>query len=383
MQVFKAFFRILYKNKASLLMYIGIYLGITLIISNVMQEDGKTEFSGISLDIGLKNEDKGSLGKSLEKYLESGNQLMDVPEKKEDLQDAMYYGEMDYVLLIPENFTEKFQAGEWEDSLEGTMVPGSNSAYLVEQEIEGFLKTVSMYLEAGCGMEQASAWSLRDMGQKSKVQFLENSSNQKLPGSFYFFQYIPYVFLIMMILGVGASMKSFRNKDLAARNKCSSMSFLKQNMQIFLGCMVYMMVVYLAFMVMACLFAGENIFTLRGFLNAANAFLFAICSLSVSWFAVQFAQNAAALNIMSNVFGLGFSFLGGVFVSLDMMGESARKVAKFIPSYWYVTANQDIQKVTSLSEGGKVYQSFLMVLMFALAFFSAGLLANRMKIKSK
>ena len=67
MQVFKAFFRILYKNKASLLMYIAIYLGITLIVSNVMQEDGKTEFSRISLDIGLKNEDKGCLGKSLEK----------------------------------------------------------------------------------------------------------------------------------------------------------------------------------------------------------------------------------------------------------------------------------------------------------------------------
>ena len=383
MQVFKAFFRILYKNKASLLMYIAIYLGITLIVSNVMQEDGKTEFSRISLDIGLKNEDKGCLGKSLEKYLESGNQLMDVPKKKEDLQDAMYYQEMDYVLLIPEDFTEKFREGEWEGSLEGTMVPGSSSAYLVEQEIQSFLKTVSMYLKAGCSMEQASAWSLRDMEQKPKVQFLENGSSQELPGGFYYFQYIPYVFLIMMILGVGASMKSFRDKDLAARNKCSSMSFLKQNLQIFLGCMVYMMIVYLVFMVMALVAVGEYMFTFRGFLNAANAFFFAVCSLSVSWFAVQFAKNTAALTILSNVFGLGFSFLGGVFVSLDFMGEGARKLAKCTPSYWYVTANQEIQKTASFAEGGKVYQSFLMVLMFSLAFFSAGLLANRMKVKSK
>ena len=364
-------------------MYIVIYLGITLIVSNAMQEDGKTEFSGISLDIGLRNEDKGYLGKSLEKYLESGNQLMDVPKKKEDLQDAMYYQEMDYVLLIPEDFTEKFKEGEWEGSLEGTMVPGSSSAYLVEQEIQGFLKTVSMYLKAGCSTEQASAWSLRDMEQKPKVRFLENGSSQELPSGFYYFQYIPYVFLIMMILGVGASMKSFQDKDLAARNKCSSMSFLKQNLQIFLGCMVYMMIVYLVFMVMAWVAVREYMFTFRGFLNAANAFLFAVCSLSVSWFAVQFAKNTAALTILSNVFGLGFSFLGGVFVSLDFMGESARKLAKFIPSYWYVAANQEIQKVASFAEGGKVYQSFLIVLMFSLAFFSAGLLANRMKVKSK
>ena len=65
------------------------------------------------------------------------------------------------------------------------------------------------------------------------------------------------------------------------------------------------------------------------------------------------------------------------------MGEGARKLAKFTPSYWYVTANQEIQKTASFAEGGKVYQSFLMVLMFSLAFFSAGLLANRMKVKSK
>ncbi len=383
MQVFKAFFRILYKNKTALLMYVFIYLGITLLASSVLQEDKKTDFSGISLDIGVRNEDAGSLGKNLEKYLESRNQLVDVPEEKEDLQDAMYYQEMDYVLLIPEDFTEKFQAGEWEGSLQGTKVPGSSSAYLIENEIQNFLKTVSMYQKAGCDMEQAVTWSLQDLEQKSKVEFLEKDNSQGLPDGFYFFQYIPYVFLVMMILGVGASMKPFREKDLAARNKCSSMSFLEQNMQIFLGCMMYMLIVYIVFMTMACLMMREYMFTLQGFLNAANAFLFGICSLSVAWFSVQFAKNAATLNIMSNVFGLGFSFLGGVFVSLDMMEEGARRAAKFVPSYWYVTANQHIQKVTSFSECGKVYQSFLMVLMFALAFFSAGLLANRMKVKSR
>lgn len=383
MQVFKAFFRILNKNKPSLVMYIAIYLALTLLIENVLQENSQKEFSGVSLDIGLENRDKGNLGDGLTEYLASKNKILSVPEEQEDLQDAMYYQEMDYVLVIPEDFTEKFQSGEPEGLLEGTVVPGSSSAYLAEQEIASYLRTLSMYLEAGCGEEEAMAGALADMGQEAEVQFLEEGDSQGVPSGFYYFQYIPYVFLIMMILGVGACLKAFKNKDLAARNQCSSMSFLSQNLQIFLGCAVYMLVVYAVFMGMACLNAGEYIFSLHGALNAANAFVFGICSLSVAWFAVQFAQNTAALNVMSNVFGLGFSFLGGVFVSLDMMGEGARKMAKFVPSYWYVVANEEIQKVEILGEGGKVYQSFGMVLVFSLAFFSAGLLVNRMKVKAK
>ena len=79
MQVFKAFFRILYKNKASLLMYIVIYLALAVTVGNVLEENSKTEFSGVSLDIGLENKDKGSLGDGLEEYLGSQNQILGVP----------------------------------------------------------------------------------------------------------------------------------------------------------------------------------------------------------------------------------------------------------------------------------------------------------------
>ena len=383
MQVFKAFFRILYKNKTSLFMYIAIYLALTLLISNVLNEKSQTEFSGISLDVALENRDRGSLGKVLETWLEARHHITDIPEQKEDLQDAMYYQELDYVLVIPEDFTEKLQNGTQEGVLEGTMVPKSSSACLIEQEVDSFLKTVSMYLRAGSDVQQAAQWSIRDLEKKAQVEFLEKDGTRTIPSEYYFFQYIPYVFLIMMILGVRNAMKAFKNKDLAARNKCSSMSFLKQNMQIFLGCMVYMALVYVVFLGMACLNTGGSLFTPQGLLRAVNALVFGVCALCVAWFAVQFARNAAALNVLSNIFGLGFSFLGGVFVSLDMMGERARQIARFIPSYWYVKANEEILNVTSLSGAGTVYRSYLMVLMFSLVFFSAGLLVHRLKLRGR
>lgn len=383
MQVFKAFFKILNRNKTSLLMYTIIYLAITVITMHAMQEEDVTGFSEISLDVGVENRDTGNMGRTLVEYLESRHQIQKVPKEKEDLQDAMYYEELDYVLIIPEDFTEKFEQGETEGVLEGTVVPGSSAAYLMEHKIESFLKIASMYRSGGFEVEEAAKRASEDMEEKGQVEFLEKNGGQRLPGGFYFFQYLPYVFVVMMILGLGVAMKEFQEKNLAARNKCSAMSFFKQNGQIFLGCMVYMMMVYLVFMVMACGSVGDYMMSLQGVLSAANALIFMFCSLSVAWFAAQFAYNAAILSIMSNVFGLAFSFLGGVFVSLELMGERGQQMAKFVPSYWYVMANREIQKMTSFSEAKELFPFFLMVLVFTLAFFSLGLLVNRMRVKSR
>lgn len=382
MQVFKVFFKILSKNKTTLIMYTVIYLIMTMVINYSIQEKGEMAFSRISLDIGVENQDLGKMGDALVEYLGTYHHLQDIPKGKEALQDAIYYQEIDYVLIIPKDFTERFTNGERKGLLEGRIVPGSNTASLLDQEIESFLKTAAMYLVAGCDLEKAIHLTQKDIEQEVTITFLEETNEQYLPNIFYFFQYIPYVFLIMMILGVGSVMKTFKNKDLDARNKCSAMPFLKQNMQIFLGCMVYMILVYLVFMTMAYFNGRDYMFTIQGALSAINVLVFSICALSIAWFAVQFVRSAAELTIMSNIFGLGFSFLGGVFVSLDIMSETSIRVAKFIPSYWYVIANHNIQKITSFADATNIYESFLIVLMFALAFFTAGLLVRRLKMRS-
>ncbi len=383
MQVFKAFFKITRKNMVANIIFVLVYLGITIAVSSAMPEQMEKAFSKTSLNIGLENQDDGSLGDALSKYLGDNNQLKEVPEGKKELQDAMYYQEIDYVLVIPKDFTEKFMAGEREDLLQGTIVPGSVSASLVQNEIEGFLKTVSMYLETGFEMDRALEFAAQDLEQEAKVEFLDGDGEQEFEGGYYFFNYLPYVFTCMMILGIGFVLRAFGNKDLSARNKCSAMPFLKQNAQMILGCLVFMTAVYLIFMVMACVFVEHDyMFSLKGALSVVNALIFSICALSVAWLVAQFAKSVVVLNAFSNLFGLSFCFLGGVFIPVDMMSEGTRQVAKFVPSYWYVVANREIQKATGLSSASRVYQSYLIVLMFAAAFLVVGLFVKRMKLRT-
>lgn len=382
MPVFKVFFKVMGKKKVAMWIYIIIYLLVSAAASFSLKENGQEEFSKIAVRVAVENLDQGGLGAGLVSYLGQHHQLQDLPTDHLALQDAMYYQEIDYVLVIPEDFTEKFQAGRQEGILEGTMVPGSRAAFFMEQEIQQYLNTLSMYQEAGLEQKRALELAAEDMEKEVKVSFLEESDGEELPGGFYFFQYIPYVFLVLMILVFGSVVKTFQDKDLSARNKCSAMSFWEQNIQIILGSMLFTFGVYLLFMGMACLIDCSYLFSLKGLLSAINAFVFSICAVSVAWFCVQFAHNSAELNVMSNIFSLSFSFLGGVFVSLELMGDGVKQIAKFIPSYWYVIANQEIQKVNNLAQAELVYQSFGLVLVFALAFFSAGLLVNRMKLRA-
>ncbi len=386
MPVFKTFFKVLYKRKTSLIMYIVIYLVLAVFFSNVMQEKEEGVFSNVALNIALENHDQGNLGKAFAEYLEERHTLQEMPQDREALQDAMYYQSIDYVLVIPEDFTERMSAeGADEKSapngiLEGTAVPGSSSAYFMENEIGHYLNTVSMYLAAGYDMEEAAQESAKNLKHKPQVSFLEKQG-QQLPSAYYSVQYLPYVFVVIMILGVGAVMKTYKNKDLAARNQCSAMPFLSQNLQLILGCMVYILLVCLIFIVMICITDHEYMFSLKGALSAANAFLFSFCALSVAWFSVQLVRSVSELNIMSNVFGLGFSFLGGVFVPMEMMGDTAKALGRFVPSYWYVAANTRIQELESLSGAYPVYQAFLLVILFTAAFFAAGLLVSKIKVR--
>ena len=354
MIIFKAFFKILKKNLTGIALYVVIYLAITVFVSVTSTERADEVFSKEAMDIGLENRDQGRLGAALAGYLGQSNAVKKIPESREELCDAMYYREIDYVLKIPEDFTERFGAGEREGLIEGTDVPGSAASFFVEHEVDGFLKTVGMYLDAGIGMERALQLAEEDMGVRADVSFLSRDDARQMPVGYYYFQYLPYVFISIMVLGVGAAMMSFQDRDMDGRNKCASMPFFSRNLQIFLGC--------------------------AAFTSAVNAVIFSICALSLAWFLSGFLKNQETIVGFSNLAGLSFSFLGGVFVPMDVMGETARQIARFVPSYWYEKANGEIQKAGGLADAGQIWLDFLAVAMFALAFFSMGLLARRMKL---
>jgi len=45
---------------------------------------------------------------------------------------------------------------------------------------------------------------------------------------------------------------------------------------------------------------------------------------------------------VTNIIGLSFSFLGGTFVDLTVLGDKVNAIGRFIPNYWYSVAGRKI-----------------------------------------
>lgn len=382
MQVFKAFFKILNKNKMAMMIYTAIFFALTMILASQADENSVTSFSRQSLAIGADNQDTGELGTALVDYLELTNTIMEVPADHEALLDAMYNREIQYVLIIPEDFTEKFLAGEREEVLEGTEVPGNKTSYLAEMEIVEYLKTLGMYVDGGYGEKEAAALAMADMKKESSVEFLSSSDAEQAPSAYYYFQYLPYIFVCSMMVSLGAVLIAFNKKDLEARNRSSAMSFGRRNMQMILGSVVLMLIEYGVFMGMAFLLYPDFMGSVSGLLSALNALVYMLLSLSIAFFAGRLLRNSGELNMVANIVGLGFGFLGGVFVPLEYMSEGVKNVSKFVPSYWYVISNEKIWKLESLGEAGEVFRNMGVVAVFAVAVLAAALLVNRMRART-
>lgn len=381
MQVFKAFFKILNKNKTTMLVYMVIYLALIFMYSFNGQKNDTSDFSKVSMEIGVENRDNGKLGEALVSYLEKGNEIKEIPKGREELLDAMYYRDIQYVLIIPEDFTEKFLAGERDEVLEGTVVPGNNTAYLAEMEIDEFLQNLGMYIDGGYELKQAAQKTLDNMEKESKVEFLNVEDSETKPTAAYYFDYIPYIFLCVMVVSLSGVLMIFNEKDLDARNRCSSMSFFQRNLQMILGSVGIMLLEYGVFMTVAWIMYPDYMGSVRGILSMGNALIFMLVCLSIAFLAGRQAKDDGQLNMIANIVGLAFSFLGGVFVPIELMNKGMQKVAKFVPSYWYVSSNNDIWKIKSLSEAGDVYRNYLVMLAFAGALLAVAMMLNRLRAR--
>ena len=112
-----------------------------------------------------------------------------------------------------------------------------------------------------------------------------------------------------------------------------------------------------------------------------------LVSLAVAFFIGSIVKNGksaqAAVNGLVNVISLGMCFLCGVFVSMDLMDETVRKGARFLPVYWYEVNNTLLAEHTSLNAAQmqQLLEGYGLLVLFAAALVGAGMVISKMREK--
>ena len=112
-----------------------------------------------------------------------------------------------------------------------------------------------------------------------------------------------------------------------------------------------------------------------------NTLALLFCTLSVAFLAGTISPNRDALTGIVNILSLGMCFLGGTFVSLDVMSGSIKKISQFLPVYWYEKANDILTDFSVMTETARnqVFQAVGIQIVFGAAFFCLAVTAARYK----
>lgn len=384
MTIFKTYFKIIKKQAPQLLIYFVVFLGLAILFSTTGSDNPVNEFTQSKTKVAFINEgEETTIIKGFKDFLGQHSEFVDIENKTDKLQDALFYKDAEYILKVPAGFTEDLMAGK-DVHIEKTVVSGSTSSIYTDILVNKYFNTVKLYINNNKGITQEDLVTLiaKDLKLETEVQLMESEVNpQNNEATQYYYNYLAYILISVIILGVSSIMLIFNNLNLKRRNLCSPVKNTSMNLQILSGNIVFSLVCWAGMVALSFILYRDKMMNTNGLYFILNSFVFTFTVLSLSFLIGTLIKNKNAQSGISNVLSLGLSFLSGVFVPQNMLSESVLAMAKFTPTYWFVKANNAISTLTNFSAENlaPIITSMLIQVGFAIALVSITLVLSKRK----
>lgn len=383
MTVFNGCLKIIKSKLGIIIMYFAIFTGISIAMQLNNNENNMADFRSKKMDIAFVDCDKSEISEYIYDYLHANHNVKRMKNDKSLLQEVLYYSQKDMVIKIPKGFGETaLKDGKADNLIEITQQPGSYGYIYVEQQLDRVLNGMRKYVKAGFSKEQAykNTVSLK----KSSVNLMDiNGNGGDIPDFVNMFRFYPYLAITVICTVVGMILVVFRRKEITRRMNASAVSLKNQNFQILLIFIIFGIVIWLLSLVIAFFMYGR-MDLLRApniSIYILNSFVMTITALAIAYFMGMLIKKANMISLIVTPVSLGISFMSGVFVPLSMLGSTVKKIARFIPVYWYEDLNDMLSGFKQLSKNqlNTVYTNLLLQLLFAVALIGGALFVVKYK----
>ncbi len=383
MQVYKAYFKIIKQNLPAILIYVCIFLFITVMLTYFGGEKTSPGFSKTKINIAFVNDDDGAaLAVGLRDYLSTNANIISIPNNEESLQDALFFRKVEYIVKVPAGFSQSFFSGENGVRIEKTSVQESQSSVYMDFLINRYLSTAGLYTQnmPGISDSQLLGFVKSDIEQQTSVQVKTYGKKTDSRVATYY-TYLVYAMIVIIFLGVTSIMLVFNDPDLRRRNLGSPLKSLSMNIQLFLGNMSFAVVVWIIMVAIGFLISGKAAFDINSVMMYINLLCFASVCLSLSFLIGNLIRSREVQQGIANVLSLGLCFIGGVFVPQQLLGKNVNFIASFTPTYWYVKAVNDIEKLAliNIANVTPIINSMLIQLGFVAALLAVALVIAKQK----
>lgn len=340
MQVFKTFAKVAKKKFPNTITYFIVFFVLIIAMSFQADSSSGNQFRVSSVDICLIDEDLSEASQALCDYLSSIHHRVSLDSyDRESLQDNLYYYQIGYVLTIPSGFEERLKAGDYKDLVETSKRGDSASGYFVDRQVDAYLNAVAAYLAGGFTLQEALEDTDHSLESVPEVRGIRFADAAKSNGSlmYYFFQYLPYVTLMILMCGLSPVLMAFHKKKIDARIHCSALANIRISSQLGLACFTYVFFIWLVFLVVAFALSGPSqFFSTTGLMCILNSGVFMLIATAIALLLGAFDLDMNIVNMVSNILALGMSFLCGIFVPQSLLGNKVLAIGRFLPAYWNV-----------------------------------------------
>ena len=365
--VFKGFMTLLKQHIGFICMYFCIFLCIALATVHLGRSGTMENFEALKLDLAIVDEDNSELSREMIDYLKEIHDVTVTEADNSELYERLYYEGINSVLCLKKGFAEKAEAGE--SCVEITPQLGASySGVYLEEQVNRILGNVMKFHMLGMPLEECFD-KVKELPEAKVTAFNGDSLENKQTYGMYF-RFLPYLFLSALGASMATVLYSFRKDSLRKRMTASSVSVTKQNISIFLGFFLVGTCIYILTIAMAIIMYGKDLLNTEGmWYYFLNAWLMMLISLAFSFLVGVLAKKGEAITMIVTSVSLALSFIGGVFVPMEVLDSKIKLLSHFLPVYWYEQSNDLLTAPTGLTDEAvlQIWQGTGMQLLFLLA----------------
>ncbi|MBD8922726.1 ABC transporter permease [bacterium] len=367
MTVFKTFLKILNKNKFIIILYTVFLIGFGGF--NMQTSDNSTNFVASKPDIMIVNydEEKG-ITKDLIKYITDNSNIIELNNNEEAINDGLFYRDVNYVIYIPENYSEDFMDGKNpEINIKST---GDYQSSFAEMLLSRYIKVANIYQKSIKNEDELTSKINETLSKQSEVEIISKLDTDSLAKATFYYNFASYSILACLVYVICLVLSSFKDIKIQKRTIISSTDYRKLNRQLLLSNSLFSIILWGVYVALSFVLIGDVMFSNQGIIYLINSFIFTMCATTIALFIGSLVSNKNAINGIVNVIALGSSFLCGAFVPMEWLPDGVLKIAHILPSYYYISSNESLKtlEVFNLETMQPIITNMIVILGFSIIF---------------
>ena len=376
MTVFKTYWKIVKKNIGIIILYTVMLLVFGTM--NLKANKNSFEFISSKPDIIIVNNSSGIITDNLISYLKTNANVKNITDEN-DIDDAVFFRDANYVIYIPKEFENKIENGK-EFNID-IKTNNSYDSYIASELLNRYLDVFSKYMNLYNDKILAIQKLDNTLNKKASV-VIESKTNLNSKTSL-FYNFSSYSIMAIVIYIICLVLSSFNDEKISKRTSVSGMNYKTFNNYLYISSFTFTFIIFIVYLILSFLILKSSILNINGILYSLNMFIFFIVSFTMAILISNLVKSKGAISGVVNVISLGSAFLCGAFIPVKYMPSFALKIAHIFPTFYFIDNNEYIASLQNFDKASYdfVLKNFIIMTVFIIFFLILNTLVTRLKRK--